>query len=65
MKTEWQYLVQPIDISKGKPEEYHGIARAQNSLNALGAEGWEFFAVIHHTAENQPWPIAFGKRPKA
>ncbi len=60
-ETRWEYLVVPLQQAKGLKKS--DAPWEPESLNELGAEGWEAVGMSLKYGDLMAWPVALLKRP--
>jgi hypothetical protein len=58
--AKWEYLVVPLKDAAGLKKDSDGLT--PDSLNALGAEGWEAVGISLKQGDLVAWPIVLLKR---
>ena len=59
--TGWEYLVMPLKDAARLKKDSGGLA--PDTLNELGAEGWEAVGISLKQGDLVAWPIVLLKRP--
>jgi hypothetical protein len=61
-ETRWEYLVVPLQEAKGLKKT--DDPWEPDSLNELGAEGWEAAGISLKYGDFIAWPVVLLKRPR-
>ena len=60
-ETRWEYLLVPLQAAKGLKKT--DAPWEPESLNELGAEGWEAVGISLKYGDLMAWPVVLVKRP--